>query len=229
MDTYTLPNRIRTSSRLVICGGGASAILLLRALAESAHHGIHVTVIEPSGSTASDSLQTYVASLQRSATVRVTRINSVADSVIPRDGEWEVVPAHGDAVRADVVVVATADNEFELQTHPFAGNLLLQNLVSDSIACQDSHRHGIAIDEQAHVIAEDGSVHATLYALPPAKEAVDDPEVTSIAQIRSLAEAIVREVFTAPLQMWRALPNADTFSSAMRFITGKESASSAHV
>jgi len=49
MASYTPPSNFGHPTRVVICGGGASAVLLLSALKERTQHPIAVTIIEPRG------------------------------------------------------------------------------------------------------------------------------------------------------------------------------------
>jgi uncharacterized NAD(P)/FAD-binding protein YdhS len=151
--------------RLVICGGGAAAILVLQALKQHARRPVDVTVLEPRArlgtgvaystdspihllntracnmsvtdqpddfvnwlraerprrilnwtredfaprSFFADYLQARLAELRNESNIRLTWLHSSADSVNTLDSGWEVVPAHGAPVIADVVVLATGN------------------------------------------------------------------------------------------------------------------------
>ena len=151
--------------KLVICGGGAAAILLLQSLKQRAQRAVEVTVLEPRSrlgvgvaystdcpthllntracnmsvtddaddfvrwlktkrprrvlnwtredfaprSYFADYLQTRLADLRTSTNVRVSWLHSVADSITPNGKGWDVIPAHGEAIAADVVVLATGN------------------------------------------------------------------------------------------------------------------------
>lgn len=151
--------------KLVICGGGSAAILLLQSLKQRAKRVVEVTILEPRSrlgvgvaySTAcpthllntracnmsitddpddfvrwlkaerprrvlnwtredfaprscfADYLQTRLAEIRASTNVRVSWLHSVADSVTPNGQGWEVIPAHGEPIAADVVVLATGN------------------------------------------------------------------------------------------------------------------------
>jgi uncharacterized NAD(P)/FAD-binding protein YdhS len=56
-----------------------------------------------------DYLQTRLADIKTASNIRVTWLHSTADSVTARGRGWEVVPAHGDPLVADVVVLATGN------------------------------------------------------------------------------------------------------------------------
>jgi len=166
MDTPVSPG----SLKLVICGGGPAAIMVLEALRQRASTRVDVTIFEPRArlgvgvaystncpshllntracnmsitddpddfvnwlraarprrvlnwtredfaprSYFADYLQSRLAQI-RAGGVRVTWLHSSVDSVTPRrrgSGEesmWEVVPAHGEPVLADVVLLATGN------------------------------------------------------------------------------------------------------------------------
>jgi uncharacterized NAD(P)/FAD-binding protein YdhS len=151
--------------KLVICGGGPSAILLLQSLKQRTRRPIDVTILEPRSrlgvgvaystdcpthllntracnmsvtddpddfvrwlkaerprrvlnwtredfaprSYFADYLQSRLAEIRDSSNLKISWVHSTADSVISNDGGWEVVPAHGDAIPADVVVLATGN------------------------------------------------------------------------------------------------------------------------
>src|SRR5829696_2816955 len=165
MELDTLSERARGALRLVICGGGASAVLLLTALRSRFAGRIEVTVIEPrealgvgvaystqcplhllntraGNMSATDNpddflqwlrrehprrvlnwtrhdfaprqlygeyLQACLKDVQIAPNVRFKWLRSTADCIIERDGEWEIVPARGEPVRADVVILATGN------------------------------------------------------------------------------------------------------------------------
>ena len=56
-----------------------------------------------------DYLQARLADIRSASNIRVTWLHSTADSVNPLENGWEVVPAHGAPVLADVVVLATGN------------------------------------------------------------------------------------------------------------------------
>jgi uncharacterized NAD(P)/FAD-binding protein YdhS len=56
-----------------------------------------------------DYLQARLSELRTESNIRLTWLHSSADSVNALDGGWEVVPAHGAPVFADVVVLATGN------------------------------------------------------------------------------------------------------------------------
>ena len=151
--------------KLIICGGGPSAILVLQALKQRTRRPVDVTILEPRSrlgvgiaySTTSpqhllntracnmsvteepddfvywlrterprrvlnwtredfaprsyfaDYLQDRLASIKSDANIRVSWVHSTADSVTALDRGWEVVPAHGAPLIADVVVLATGN------------------------------------------------------------------------------------------------------------------------
>jgi uncharacterized NAD(P)/FAD-binding protein YdhS len=151
--------------RLAICGGGASALLILQSLKQHARQAFDVTILEPRArlgvgvaySTKSplhllntracnmsvtddpedfvrwlrtqrprrilnwtrddfapraffaDYLQARLADIRSASNLRVTWLHSTADSVGALDNGWEVVPAHGAPILADVVVLATGN------------------------------------------------------------------------------------------------------------------------
>lgn len=151
--------------KLVICGGGSAAVLLLQSLKQRARHAVDVTVFEPRSrlgvgvaystecpthllntracnmsitddpddfvrwlkaerprrvlnwtredfaprSYFADYLQARLAEIRASTTVRVSWMHSATDSITPDGRGWEVVPAHGEPVTADVVILATGN------------------------------------------------------------------------------------------------------------------------
>lgn len=151
--------------RLVICGGGAAAILILQALKQQSRRAVDVTVLEPRArlgtgvaysttcpihllntracnmsvtddpddfvrwlrtersrrilnwtredfaprSYFADYLQTRLADFRGVPNLNITWLHSTADSVNALENGWEVVPAHGAPVPADVVVLATGN------------------------------------------------------------------------------------------------------------------------
>lgn len=151
--------------KLVICGGGPSAILLLQSLKQRTRRPIDVTILEPRSrlgvgvaystdcpthllntracnmsitddpddfvrwlkterprrvlnwtredfaprSYFADYLQARLADIRATGNLKISWVHSTADSVIPTDAGWEVVPAHGDAISADVVALATGN------------------------------------------------------------------------------------------------------------------------
>jgi uncharacterized NAD(P)/FAD-binding protein YdhS len=165
MHTDLFASKAATPLKLVICGGGAGAILILRALAHRTRRAINVTVIEPRADLGlgvaysttcplhllntracnmsvtqdaddfvrwlrverprrvlnwnrddfaprrhyGDYLQAQLAAIHASPHIRLSWLRSTADSVIPRDDGWDVVPAHGEAVHADAVILATGN------------------------------------------------------------------------------------------------------------------------
>ncbi|HEU4623537.1 MAG TPA: FAD/NAD(P)-binding protein [Steroidobacteraceae bacterium] len=56
-----------------------------------------------------DYLQARLADIRSSPNVRVTWLHSTVDSVTAHETSWSVVPAHGEPVMADVVVLATGN------------------------------------------------------------------------------------------------------------------------
>jgi len=154
-----------SSLRLTICGGGASAVLLLTALRNRAVGNVEVTIIEPrdhlglgvaystqcplhllntraGNMSANDNpddflnwlrrehgrrplnwtrndfaprrlygqyLQARLRDVQAAPNIRFRWLRSTADSIVQHEGEWEVIPAKGDPVRADVVILATGN------------------------------------------------------------------------------------------------------------------------
>ena len=165
MDTHPSSYENPGPLKLVVCGGGASAVLLLTALRSRFSGTIDVTILEPReqlglgvaystqcplhvlntrarNMSATDDpddflnwlrdshprrplnwtrncfaprkfygeyLQARLWEAKSAANVRFRWLRSSADSISFRDGEWEVVPAKGDPVRADVVVLATGN------------------------------------------------------------------------------------------------------------------------
>lgn len=152
--------------KLVICGGGAAAILLLQSLKQRAQRAVEVTVLEPRSrlgvgvaystdcpthllntracnmsivaeepddfvrwlkaerprrvlnwtredfaprSYFADYLQARLREIRASTNVRVSWLHSAADSITPNGRGWEVIPAHGEPIPADVVILATGN------------------------------------------------------------------------------------------------------------------------
>jgi uncharacterized NAD(P)/FAD-binding protein YdhS len=165
MDADVLSAPAVRPLRLALCGGGASAVLLLNALRSRLTGALEVTLIEPRdqlalglaystpcplhllntrvrnmsatedpddllkwlraehprrpfGWTRDDFapralyglyLQRKLEDVRYASNVSFRWVRSVVDSVVPRDGGWEVVPARGNPVYADVVVLATGN------------------------------------------------------------------------------------------------------------------------
>jgi uncharacterized NAD(P)/FAD-binding protein YdhS len=185
MASYT-PTRAEQPLRLVICGGGASAILLLAALKERLARPVAVTLMEPRGqlgagvaySTTSavhllntracnmsvnDDPEDFVdwlrskrrrlgfnwgaedfaprqyfgaylrarlETIRSSPNIEQCWLRSRAQSVLARGHGWEVVPAHGAPVPADIVVLATgneAPRPIGADLAPAAQALILNN------------------------------------------------------------------------------------------------------
>ncbi len=151
--------------KLVICGGGPAAIMLLQSLKQRARQTIDVTILEPRSrlgvgvaystgcpthllnsracnmsvtddaddfvrwlkterprrvfnwtredfaarSYFADYLQTRLADIRTASNLRVSWPHSSADSIAAHGRGWEVIPAHGDPVFADVVILATGN------------------------------------------------------------------------------------------------------------------------
>lgn len=150
---------------LVICGGGAAAVLLLQSLQQRARHPVDVTILEPrsrlgvgvaystdcpthllntrAGNMSitddpedfvrwlkaerrrrvlnwtredfaprayfADYVQARLAQIRARTNVRTTWLHSSADSITPQGRGWEVIPAHGEPLAADVVILATGN------------------------------------------------------------------------------------------------------------------------
>jgi uncharacterized NAD(P)/FAD-binding protein YdhS len=56
-----------------------------------------------------DYLQARLAEVRANANVRVSWLHSAADSITPNGRGWEVIPAHGEPISADVVILATGN------------------------------------------------------------------------------------------------------------------------
>jgi uncharacterized NAD(P)/FAD-binding protein YdhS len=56
-----------------------------------------------------DYLQSRLGEIRAAGHLKISWVHSTADSIIPLDAGWEVIPAHGDAITADVVVLATGN------------------------------------------------------------------------------------------------------------------------
>src|SRR5690242_15599510 len=151
--------------KLVICGGGSAALLILQSLKQRAQRAVEVTILEPRSrlgvgvaystdcpthllntracnmsitddpddfvrwlkterprrvlnwtredfaprSYFADYLQARLAEIRTATNLRVSWLHSGADSLAPHGQGWEVVPAHGEAVLADVVILATGN------------------------------------------------------------------------------------------------------------------------
>ena len=165
METDPAPASAPGTLKLVICGGGASTVLLLAALRSRIAATLDVTVIEPaeqlglgvaystrcplhvlntrarnmSANDDSDDffnwlrkqhprrplnwtrncfaprqlygeyLQARLLEVRSAPNVRFRWLQSTADSIVARDGGWDVVPAKGETLRADLVVLATGN------------------------------------------------------------------------------------------------------------------------
>jgi len=165
MAAYTPTTQAGQPLRLVICGGGATAILLLAALKERISRPLAVTIMEPRAqlgagvaySTAcpahllntracnmsvsddpadfvewlrtqhrrrgfnwgaqdfaprqyfGEYLRARLEQIRSAPNIHQSWLRSAADSVIARGQGWEVVPAQGASVFADVVVLATGN------------------------------------------------------------------------------------------------------------------------
>ena len=177
-----------SSFKLVICGGGPAAIMVLQALQQRASTPVDVTILEPRArlgvgvaystncpshllntracnmsitddpddfvnwlrvarprrvlnwtredfaprSYFADYLQTRLAQIRTAGGPRVTWLHSSVDSVTPhsRLPGWEVVPAHGDPIHADVVLLATgneAPRPIGAQLPPSAQRLIIED------------------------------------------------------------------------------------------------------
>jgi uncharacterized NAD(P)/FAD-binding protein YdhS len=186
MASYTPTSKAGQPLRLVICGGGASAILLLAALKERITRPIVVTIMEPRGQLGAGAaysttcpahllntracnmsvtddptdfvewlrkehrrrgfnwgaqdfaprqyfgeyLRTRLANIRTASNIQLTWVRSVADSVLAHGDGWEVVPAQGEPVLADIVVLATgneAPRPLGLDLAPQANGLILNN------------------------------------------------------------------------------------------------------
>jgi uncharacterized NAD(P)/FAD-binding protein YdhS len=155
----------RPALKLVICGGGAAAVMLLQSLKQRTKRLIEVTILEPRSrlgegvaySTAcsthllntracnmsvtdepddfvrwlkaerprrvlnwtredfaprshfAEYLQHRLADIRASSNLRINWVHSTADSVTPHGRGWEVIPAHGEPLLADVVILATGN------------------------------------------------------------------------------------------------------------------------
>jgi uncharacterized NAD(P)/FAD-binding protein YdhS len=158
-------NAYSPSLKLVICGGGPAAIMLLQSLKQRTGRSVEVTVLEPRSrlgvgvaysthcpthllntracnmsvtddpddfvrwlkaerprrvlnwtredfaprSYFADYLQARLAEIRATPNLRISWVHSTADSVTARGAGWEVIPAHGDPIVADVVVLATGN------------------------------------------------------------------------------------------------------------------------
>jgi uncharacterized NAD(P)/FAD-binding protein YdhS len=165
MHKDSSPRGVPSPVKLVICGGGPAAIMVLQGLKQRTRRTIDVTILEPRSrlgagvaystscplhllntracnmsvtdepddfvrwlraerprrvlnwtredfaprSDFADYLQARLADLKAASNIRVTWLHSTADSVTARGRGWEVVPAHGDPLVADVVVLATGN------------------------------------------------------------------------------------------------------------------------
>lgn len=172
--------------KLVICGGGAAAVLFLAALRTRCSEKMDITVIEPrenlglgvaystqcalhllntrvrnmsAGDDPNDFLnwlrrtharrplnwtrncfaprrlygeylQSRLTEIRSAPNVRFRWLRSSADSIAQRDGDWEVVPAKGEPVRADVVILATgneAPRQLSASTAPQARPFIIDD------------------------------------------------------------------------------------------------------
>jgi len=151
--------------RLVICGGGPAAIMVLQGLKQRSEQPVEVTILEPRSrlgvgvaystncplhllntracnmsitddpddfvrwlraerprrvlnwtredfaprSYFADYLQQRLADIRSAPNIRLTWLHSTADSVTQHGNGWEVVPAHGEPITADVVILATGN------------------------------------------------------------------------------------------------------------------------
>lgn len=151
--------------KLVICGGGSAAILVLQSLKQRARRAVDVTILEPRSrlgvgvaystdcpthllntracnmsitedpddfvrwlkaerprrvlnwtredfaprSYFADYLQARLAEIRANTNLRVSWLHSAADSITPQGRGWEVIPAHGEPIAADVVILATGN------------------------------------------------------------------------------------------------------------------------
>jgi uncharacterized NAD(P)/FAD-binding protein YdhS len=151
--------------KLVICGGGSAAILLLQSLKQRAKRPVEVTVLEPRSrlgvgvaystdcpthllntracnmsvtdepddfvrwlkaerprrvlnwtredfaprSYFADYLQDRLAEIRANTNLRLSWVHSAADSITPNGRGWDVIPAHGEPIAADVVILATGN------------------------------------------------------------------------------------------------------------------------
>jgi uncharacterized NAD(P)/FAD-binding protein YdhS len=197
MVSYTPTMNAGEPLRLVICGGGASAILLLAALKEHLSRPIVVTIIEPreqlgagvaySTACAAHLLNTRACNMSVNAdpedfvawlrcerrrrgfnwgaedfaprqhfgaylrarleqicatpTIHQRWLRCVANSVVTRGHGWEVIPAQGEPVFADIVVLATgneAPRTIGADLAPEAQRLIVNN------PWQDDRKHEIA-------------------------------------------------------------------------------------
>jgi uncharacterized NAD(P)/FAD-binding protein YdhS len=158
--TETLP-----ALKLVICGGGPAAILLLQSLKQRTRRAVDVTILEPRSrlgvgvaystncpthllntracnmsatddpddfvrwlkserprrvlnwtredfaprSYFADYLQARLADIRATTNLKVSWLHSSADSITQHGQGWEVIPAHGEPIVADVVVLATGN------------------------------------------------------------------------------------------------------------------------
>jgi uncharacterized NAD(P)/FAD-binding protein YdhS len=187
MDNDLSPARGPSASlKLVICGGGPAAIMVLQAWQQRSGPPVDVTILEPRArlgvgvaystncpshllntracnmsitddpddfvswlraarprrvlnwtrddfaprSCFADYLQTRLAQIRATSGIRVTWLHSSADSVTPRGQGWEVVPAHGEPIHADLVLVATgneAPRQIGAQLPPPAQRLIIED------------------------------------------------------------------------------------------------------
>ena len=165
MEKESAPTSLQGTLKLVVCGGGASAVLLLAALRRRVTGTIDVTVVEPrdelglgvaystqcplhvlntrarnmSANDESDDfydwlrtthrrrplnwtrncfaprklygeyLQSRLQEIRSAPDVRFHWVRSAVDSVVACGDGWEVIPAKGVPLRADVVVLATGN------------------------------------------------------------------------------------------------------------------------
>jgi uncharacterized NAD(P)/FAD-binding protein YdhS len=80
------------------------------------------------------------------------------------------------------------------QTHPLRGtNPLLQSIVADGIARPDALGLGLATDLRSRVLARDGAVQRSLYALGTLARA-SQWELTAVPELREQARGVARDI-----------------------------------
>jgi uncharacterized NAD(P)/FAD-binding protein YdhS len=151
--------------KLVICGGGSAALLILQSLKQRTQRAVEVTILEPRSrlgegvaystdcpthllntracnmsitddpddfvrwlkaerprrvlnwtredfaprSYFAHYMQARLAQIRAIPNLRVSWLHSSADAITPQGKGWEVVPAHGEPIAADVVILATGN------------------------------------------------------------------------------------------------------------------------
>jgi len=204
MASYSPTSKAGQPLSLVICGGGASAILLLAALKELVSRPIAVTIMEPRGQLGAGAaysttcpahllntracnmsingdpadfvdwlrsarrrrafnwgaqdfaprqyfaeyLRARLEKIHSAAQIQHSWLRSAAQSVHARGHGWEVVPAQGEPVLADVVVLATgneAPRPLGLALAPAAQALIVNNPWEDRRAREIAHAATILI------------------------------------------------------------------------------------